>query len=65
MLQLPGKGAFESCGFGEAGSPFFCYLEFIKPDKKPLECSEGGMEIKFCPWCGLDLRDRYAPDEID
>ena len=34
------------------------------PDKKLLDHSEGVVEIKFCPWCGCNLRERYAPEQV-
>jgi hypothetical protein len=30
---------------------------------KPLEPSEGEIEIKFRPWCGSNLGERYAPGQ--
>jgi hypothetical protein len=46
------------------GRRLFLFIwRFRKPDKKPLDSSEGGMEIKFCPWCVCNLRERYAPGQ--
>jgi hypothetical protein len=25
-----------------------------------LDFSDGGMQIKFCPWCGADLNQQYG-----
>jgi len=41
--------------------PFSCYLQFRRPDSKPLERPEGTIEIKFCPWCGRNLQ-QHAPE---
>ena len=35
-------------------------LEFRLPNEQPLDSSEGGMRILFCPWCGRNLEQRYA-----
>jgi hypothetical protein len=37
--------------------PFPCLLEFRSEGKEPSDFSDGGMEIKFCPWCGTNLND--------
>ena len=64
VLRPTVKGAFVQCWFGEVDRrPFSRYLEFRKADNKLL--SEGGTEIKFCPWCGFNLRERYAPGRLD
>jgi hypothetical protein len=38
-------------------APFLCLLEFRSEGKEPSDFSDGGMEIKFCPWCGTNLND--------
>jgi hypothetical protein len=58
-----GKRSFRVALVWRGRRPFSCYLEFRKPDMKPLEPSEGGIEIKFCPWCGSNLGERYAPGQ--
>jgi hypothetical protein len=40
---------------------FFSLLEFRLPNKQPLDFSEGAMKILFCPWCGQNLEQQYAP----
>jgi len=40
---------------------FSCYFEYRSEDKKPLDFSDGAVEIKFCPWCGTNLNERYGP----
>ena len=32
-------------------------VDFRSQGKEPLDFSDGGMEIKFCPWCGTNLND--------
>jgi hypothetical protein len=44
------SAASEQCWFGEIEGLFLFIWRFRKPDKKPLDSSEGGMESKFCPW---------------
>jgi hypothetical protein len=39
---------------------FLSLLEFRLPNKQPLDSSEGGMKILFCPWCGRNLEQHYA-----
>jgi hypothetical protein len=34
---------------------FSCYFEYRTQDKKPLDFSDGGVEIQFCPWCRNNL----------
>jgi hypothetical protein len=40
---------------------FSCYFEYRSQNKKPLDFSDGGVEIEFCPWCGTNLNERYGP----
>jgi len=40
--------------------PFLCLLEFRSGEKEPSDFSDGGMEIKFCPWCGTNLNEQYG-----
>jgi hypothetical protein len=40
---------------------FSCYFEYRWQDKKPLDFSDSAVEIKFCPWCGTNLNERYGP----
>ena len=42
---------------GRAEGPFLCLLEFRSEGKEPSDFSDGGMEIKFRPWCGTNLND--------
>jgi hypothetical protein len=58
-----GNRGFRTALVWRGRRPFSCYLEFRKPDSDPLDSSEGGMEIKFCPWCGCNLKNQYAPPE--
>jgi hypothetical protein len=44
----------------ERSKTISCYLEFRSEGKKPLDFSDGGMQIKFCPWCGTDLNQQYG-----
>jgi hypothetical protein len=40
---------------------FLCRLEYRSPDKKRLDHSNAVVAIKFCPWCGVNLKQHYAP----
>jgi len=37
-----------------------CYLEIRPKLSLPSEPFETGVQIKFCPWCGADLKRRYG-----
>ena len=41
-------------------SPFLNLLEFRSAGKEPLDFPDGGMKIKFCPWCGTNLSRQYG-----
>jgi hypothetical protein len=55
-----GKNGFRVALLWRSKGRFYCFLEFRLPNKKPLDFSEGGVEIKICPWCGCSLKERYA-----
>jgi len=40
---------------------FMSILEFRLANKQPLDSSEGAVKIRFCPWCGRNLKEHYAP----
>jgi len=40
---------------------FLAVLEFRMPNKSSLDSSDGGTKIQFCPWCGKNLGQQYAP----
>jgi hypothetical protein len=64
VQTLPGRVALELCWCGEVEGLFPAIWSLGLPDKKPLDYSEGGIEIKFCPWCGCNLRERYASGSV-
>jgi hypothetical protein len=55
-----GKVGFRMMLVWRGRRPFSCYFEFRSQDKKPLDFSDGGVEIEFCPWCGSNLNERYG-----
>src|ERR1035441_8379710 len=44
-----GKRGFRAELVWRGRRPFSCFLEFRKPDNKPLDPSAGGVGIKICP----------------
>lgn len=40
--------------------PFLCILEYRSPGKEPLDHSDAGTKIQFCPWCGANLNEQYG-----
>jgi hypothetical protein len=43
---------------------FLSLLEFRSSNKQPLDSSEGGMKIWFCPWCGRNLEQHYSSIKV-
>src|SRR5579872_5217654 len=41
-------------------TPPIILLEYRRPNRTPAEpIAEAGIKLKFCPWCGLNLVERY------
>jgi hypothetical protein len=40
------------------------FFHFLGGSEKPPDYSEGGIKIKFCPWYGVNFRERYAPEAV-
>ncbi len=57
-----GKG-FRTLLVWRGRRPFSCYLEFRRPEMQPPDSSEAIVEIRFCPWCGCNLSERYASSQ--
>ena len=55
-----GHDGFRVLILWRANEPILCNLEYRSPDKKPLDRSDAMTKIKFCPWCGANLNQRYG-----
>ena len=60
-IYAPGADGFKTFVVIRAKGGVFCYVQFQPLGKSPQDLSGSShFHIKFCPWCGADLAERYV-----
>jgi hypothetical protein len=59
-IYVPGTDGFKTLVVIRAKGGVSCYVQFQPQGKSPKDLSGSShFQIKFCPWCGADLAERY------